>query len=136
MWLSILYYALFAIGFVLILVSVSQFRNTQTLLAEGRYTTAKVIDLHEYYDSDNHRMYKPLFEYTVESGEVKQHLSNMGSNPPAYSIGDEVEIVYDPNSDKMRTLTYFGLWGFVAILLGVGLALFVIGGGYLLFRFF
>lgn len=141
MWLSILYYAFFTIGFMLILVSVSKFWSTQTLLAEGAYTIATVVDLHEheYYDRDtrrHRRSYKPLFEYTVESGEVKQHLSDMSSNPPAYSIGDEVEIVYDPGSDEVRTLTYFGLWGVVAILFSVGLGFFSFGGGYLLFRFF
>lgn len=136
MWLSILYYAFCAVGIALIIVSVIKFRSTQTLLAEGNYTIAEVIDLQEYYDSDNDRMYKPLFEYTAESGEVKQYSSGMSSSHSPYDVGDQVEVVYDPNTDEMRTLTYFGLWGVVVILLGVGLAFFVVGGGYVVFRFF
>jgi len=41
--------------------------------------------------------YRPVVEFTDRFGQRHEHRSSMGTNPPRYSVGDKVQIVYDQN---------------------------------------
>ncbi|SJN36344.1 hypothetical protein FM107_08825 [Sphingobacterium sp. JB170] len=79
-------------------------------------------------------MYAPLLEYAVK-GEKKTYTPNARSNPPAYDIGEKVPIVYSPNNyQKVRIISYWGIYLGSNILFAFGLPILVIGAGYFLFK--
>lgn len=46
---------------------------------------------------DNSEAYCPLVRYTTRSGKDYTYDSNFCSSPPAYDVGEQVEIYYDPD---------------------------------------
>jgi hypothetical protein len=79
---------------------------------------------------------RPVVRYELR-GEPYQLTGNGWSNPPAYAVGDQVQVLYPPDQPKAgRLYSWFEFW-FVPTLLGsLGLVFALVGGGvgYLLWR--
>jgi hypothetical protein len=79
---------------------------------------------------------RPVISYDLR-GEPYQMTGNVWSSPPAYTVGDQVQVLYPPDQPKAaRLYSWFEFW-FVPTLLGsVGLLFALVGGGvgYLLWR--
>lgn len=88
-------------------------------------TKAVVID----FVSDDEADF-PVFQF-VESktGTTVTAKGWVGSSPPAYSIGQEVSILYDPEnpSADVTVNTFFGIWFASLICLGVGSVMTLVG---------
>ena len=92
---------------------------------------ATVVNMREESETDNDGrtsyIYYPIIEYNVENEIIKTSMSS-GSNSPAYSVGDRITILYNPNNpkefivkgDKSSEL-------FVYIFLGIGAFITVAG---------
>ena len=83
--------------------------------------------------------YCPFVEYTTTDGETIEVNLNECSSPPAYEVGDPVEVYYNPEDPQQAILKggtlqivgnifaiVFGILGGVVCLVGGGLALFAI----------
>lgn len=56
-----------------------------------------MVDFEESY-SDGSYTYYPIVEYGLpNSFEVYQFKHHTGSNPPSFQIGEEVEVLYNPD---------------------------------------
>jgi hypothetical protein len=44
--------------------------------------------------------YAPVIEFMTANERVYQHTSKISSNPPAYTVGDRVEILYNPEDPE------------------------------------
>lgn len=66
------------------------------LETNGETTTGTVVDLDESSDGDGGCcVYSPVVEFTVK-GRPYIFEGDNASDPPAYDVGEEVEVIYDP----------------------------------------
>jgi hypothetical protein len=80
-------------------------------------------------------VYRPVVRYHLPSGETGEIESNVTGNPPFAQVGDEVEVLYDPNNSKDVRLkadlefpkTQIMFIGFGGIFLLVGGIVIVVG---------
>ncbi len=129
-----LYWALLVVGFVAFFFAIKMYNDTNELLKIGIKTKAVVKDLIEV-SGDDGPMYKPVFEYEDRSNTTKEFKSEVSSRPPAYKIGEKVEIVYDPKDvDEVKVVSFWGLYRWAIILSCFAAPLLIIGGGYLLYQ--
>ncbi|PUZ23824.1 Protein of unknown function [Chitinophaga costaii] len=72
--------------------------------------------------------YKPVIRYTDNAGATHHYVSNFSSNPPAYKVGESVDVYFDPKHPDDPTL---GGWSeyFGAMVLGaLGFVFSMVGG--------
>ncbi|MGI4832032.1 MAG: DUF3592 domain-containing protein [Janthinobacterium lividum] len=115
------------IGGVFGYAAVAQHRKRTLLRQTGILTEGVVVRLEEDNDPESSVLY-PVIRFTTLNGEVVIMRYNFGSQPSAYQLGQQVQLLYDPlaprefvigaGSTDWETLV-FGLVG--AGLLGVGL---------------
>jgi hypothetical protein len=109
------------------------YNNTRKLLSTGIKTTATVVEMITVSNSDG-STYKPVFEFTDRSQEIRKYESDVSSSPPAYKVGEKVKIVYDSkDDDEVKTISFWGLYGWCIVLSCIASPLLIIGGGYLLY---
>ena len=114
-------------GFVLLIISLTTFKNCLKLTKSGNKTIATVIDLQK--NAEN--AFTPIFKFTTYTGEAITFKGFGASSPPAFNIGEKVNIVYDPEKPgNAKVLTYFGVFGLAIILAAISMPMIIIGGGY------
>lgn len=102
--------------------------SEEAISAEGT-----VVDLVVNRSRDS-RTYSPVVQFMNEAGRKIEFKSQTGSNPPAYSRGESVEVLYIPaNPEQAKINSFFSLWGGVSILGGLGAVFFLIGGGLIVY---
>ncbi len=90
-------------------------------------TKGRVIDMRASR-SDDGTVYYPVVSYRLRDGALRQLESSVGTNPPRFQVGDEVEVLYDPQkiSDvRLKADVEFAVIPIVFI--GVGVLFAVIG---------
>lgn len=81
----------------------------------------RVVQVDTKRNSDGDILFYPVIEFTTAGGETIQFRSSTGTNPPAYNVGDQVEVLYDPNlPQNARENSFSGLWMLPTILLVFG----------------
>ncbi len=74
------------------------------------------------------RTAQPRVRFVDTTGRVVEFTSRAGSNPPAYGIGERVEVLYPAGKPERAVIHgFFSLWGFALIGGGMGLAFTIIG---------
>lgn len=127
------YFVLLALGSVLGYLSWSQYQKSQTLLTKGMRTKANVV-AYETSRGKNSTLYAPVFEYKDRSQEVITFTSSVKSSPPAYDLGQQVNIVYNTsNPQDVKIVSFWGLYAASVILLMIASPLLILGGSYLLY---
>ncbi|HEX5167615.1 MAG TPA: DUF3592 domain-containing protein [Cyclobacteriaceae bacterium] len=82
--------------------------------------TGKVISLEPNNDSDGTDTYAPVVSYFWKE-EERTYRSTTYSYPPAYDIGEEVELFVNRDEpEKVYLNTFSDRWLTVAILAGIG----------------
>jgi len=126
---------LFALaGAIMLLVGLGSCAHTRSFLARASRTEGTVIRLERVsnYDSTSHSnsfSYRPVVRFDYH-GHPIFFASESASNPPSYSEGEQVPVLYleyDPSSAKIDG--FFSLYGFAVIALGMGAIFFGIGAG-------
>lgn len=98
------------------------------LTTQGESTTGQVIELEESSDGDGGCcVYSPIIEFTTPEGRTVRFEGSNASDPPAYRLGQEVAVLYNPQDpDDSAINSFYELWLMPAILLPVDLMLFVV----------
>ncbi len=78
--------------------------------------------------------YKPRIRFTANDGSSHELISNLASNPPAYSVGERVWIAYDQRTYQARILSFGERYGFTAVLASVGMALIFMSAAFIIGR--
>jgi hypothetical protein len=115
---------LLAAGAGFLLFGFHELSNGLDLTRNGLKTEGTVIDL-EKSGSGEKSTYMPEVEFITDSGQKVAYVYRSGSNPPAYSIGQSVEVVYakdDPRNFMIGSKLFF-LFPAVLILAGAILVL-------------
>lgn len=125
---------LLLLGGILLLVAIWQYQRSKQLVLTGIRTQAIVIE-NVAVRMDDGISYKPRLEF-VDFSNTKQYFdTRIRSNPPQYSIGEKVNIIYEKeNPENAKIIGYWNLYLATIILLVFASPLIIIGGGYFLFQ--
>lgn len=108
------------------------YRSTSTFLGEAITADGTVVGLERSRTRDS-STYKPVVRFTSETGEEIEFVSSSGSNPPSYSKGEKVEVLYLLHQPaQARINSFFSLWGGAVILGGLGGVFALVGTGIIL----
>ena len=117
---------------MLLIAGIVSFNN---ILKTGREANAagRVVDMTKQleYDQNNYNRvigetYFPVVEFTAKDGKRRKVQLSEGSFPPAYEVGDEVTILYEPDHPLDARIKSFassaGMWILPSItgVLGIG----------------
>jgi hypothetical protein len=81
--------------------------DTVGLLNRSLKATATVTELK--YNSDG--LASPVLQFSNDQGFIVTTKLNEAQKPPAYAVGDKVEIIYDENNpNNVRVNSLFGIW--------------------------
>jgi len=106
-------------------------------LAEtGARAQGIVVDLEWRRDSDGDSTYRPVVEFTDQSGTRHQFVESIGSSPPAFSRGEEVEVIYDPWAPDEAIIDSFTTRYLFPLAFGGFGSLFALVGSGLMFAWF
>lgn len=105
------------VGAILLSIIIYLIIANQNFLKEAHSTRAVVVS----------NPARPVFEYNYD-GQTYTHYSNVSSNPPAYHIGEEVEIYVNRNDPSDILIdTFMDRWFVITLLGGMGTLFFSIG---------
>ena len=112
-----------ALGAGLLLGAAFAWLHTRRFVAGAVPAFGEVVGLYEH--TDDGVSYSPVIRFSGPGGRAVEFTDNVASNPPGYSVGDRVKILYDPDRPRRaRVATTFRLYVFAT-------ALAVVGGGFL-----
>lgn len=133
----------FSVGTYFAIKSKSEF------IAKAEVVNGKVIELVKSYSSSSSSsrsssslssrrsssgsklMYAPVVSFKSKSGSYYRFESSGKSNPPSYSVGETVEVIYDPTNPYDASINgFFSLW-FLSIMLGIFAVIFLCIGLFL-----
>ncbi len=113
------------VGLAILAGAYALFSNTQDFLDSAVTTNGIVVDLLRS-DSSDSIVYHPAVEFSTQDGTIIEFTSSAGTNPPSYSRGEIVTVLYQESfPERAKIKGFFTLWGAESI---VG----TIGGGFLL----
>lgn len=102
-------------------------QSTRSFIARAQHAAGAVVELVPRH-SDNSTTYAPAVRFTTADGREVRFVSSTSSNPPAYSAGEPVEVLYLPGEpERARINGFFSLWGGPVILGGIGAVFLAIG---------
>ena len=117
------------VGLGMLVGSVFLYESTTAFIATAERAEGTVIELVRNRSSDS-TTYAPIVEFVTAQGRKVEFRSSTSSNPPAYSRGEKVAVLYSPSSPEQAKIDgFFSVWGGTVILAGLGGVFFVIGIG-------
>ena len=107
--------------------------RTSRFVGQAITTSGEVVELVRSRSSNSssgtrNYTFKPRVRFTAPDGKVVEFLSNVGSNPPGFTIGEQVRVLYDRDDPTDALIDDFvSLWLIPLILSGIGLVFFTVG---------
>ncbi len=112
-------------GLAMLIGAYLLFTNTQDFVETAVTTEGIVVELVRSSSNDS-TVYHPAIEFSTQDGTIVEFTSSAGTNPPSYSRGEVVTVLYQESSPEQAKIEgFFTLWGATTI---VG----IIGAGFLL----
>ena len=100
--IAIVKYVFSLIGIGMLIGAFYLYKDTSSFLVEATKTTGTVIDLVPSRSSDS-TTYRPIVQFIDQKGVTIEFASSTSSNPPSYSKGEKVEVLYhSTNSQEAR----------------------------------
>ena len=127
---------LFIVSGLLILAGAAVlFQNTQQFIRLAHPVQGTVTAYEEYsFGGSTH--YRPVVSYTDKQGQSLQFVAPNGDNPPAYLIGQSVEVIYVPGAEQQPRINKFSnLWSSAVLMAVVGMLSLAIGFGMLVYQY-
>ncbi|MHC0062451.1 DUF3592 domain-containing protein [Nostoc sp. UIC 10890] len=114
--------------------------NTRSFVTSAIPAQGTIIDLVQRSSTDNKGRYSyvyyPVVKFTTSSGETTVFEANSGSNPPEFTKGQQVEILYSPEKPNSATInSWLSLWFLPIMFISLG-SIFALVGGIVLVRSF
>jgi hypothetical protein len=120
-------------GLLLLWVAEAFYSQSSRLVHHGLRAQGTVVDTVIGTTRKNGHVWYPIVRYTAQDGGSYRFQSSSGSNPPAYNVGDTVEVLYWPADPEHGTINgFFSLWG-GPLIAGVLGGVFTSIGGLLLY---
>ena len=127
-------FAFIPIGLMLVLGAAWTVWSTKTWVAHAIEVPGKVIEMVRVRDrEDSGYMFAPVVRFQTIEGSTVEFESGFRSNPPAYSTGQTVSVLYDPDEPHSAAIHgFFSLW-LISIILGFIGTIFLIVGTAMVF---
>ncbi|MFS0515914.1 DUF3592 domain-containing protein [Nostoc sp. UIC 10607] len=114
--------------------------NTRSFVGTAVPAQGTIIDLVQRLSTDSKGrssyVYYPVVEFTTPSGEPTVFEANSGSNPPEFTKGQQVEILYSPEKPNSAMInSWLSLWFLPVMFTSLG-SIFALVGGVVLVRTF
>ncbi|MGH2710858.1 MAG: DUF3592 domain-containing protein [Actinomycetota bacterium] len=107
------------VGGLMALIALIFFFRTRRFLESAVPAQGVVTGLVASSGGEGGTVYKPVVQFTTADGQTAGFTGNVGSNPPRYSVGQTVKVLYSPtNPSDARIPGFFGMW-FVPVFLGI-----------------
>lgn len=107
--------------------------GTQDFLKTAVSAQGTVVELQRSRSSDSDT-YAPVVEFQTKDGSTVEFISSTSSNPPSYSRGETVEVLYQETSpERAKIKGFFALWGGALIVGIIGAIIFLIGFSIIFF---
>jgi hypothetical protein len=123
--MNVLFSILLTIGLVLVVVSAVLAFNEYWFISHGTVTDGTVVE-----NVRQGRGYSPRIGFRTYEGKEAFFTPSYSSNPPFYSKGDTVRIVYRGQGEDARMLTFASRFGLAWPLFCAGLALVLLALGF------
>ena len=98
------------------------FLNTRNQMENWGHANGEIVSFSHYSDSDGGSLTVPVVRYTTEDGEVitaePYEERNTTVDVDGYRVGDEVEVIYNPDNPRDMFLNDFMHVWFVPTLMG------------------
>ena len=134
--LSLLKYLLVVGGLAMLTGAGLLYQNAQHFLYQAYKTQGQVVAF-EQNTLGGSVSYRPVVSYQDANGNAHQFTSSVGDNPPAYLIGENVELLYVPGNKPNAKLNHFyALWGNVVLSVSFGAVFFLAGLAITAYLFF
>ena len=117
-------FVLAAIGAAMLGLGAYLISDTRAFVADAVPAEGRVIDLARSRSSDS-TSYYPIVEFQTPDGTRIEFRGGVGSNPPSYTRGEAVKVLYQPAApERARIHSTFALWGasIIVVILGVAFA--------------
>jgi hypothetical protein len=121
------------VGALLLFIALVLWNKTRSFIAHAATTQGTVTELIEVRDKDGgSSTFKPVVKFTGPAGEQVSFESSYSSRPPAYDVGETVDVLYTPRDLHDARIKGLGsLWAGVLILFGLGTVFSAIGASIL-----
>jgi hypothetical protein len=124
-------YVFLGVGILLLFLSLVVWSKTRSFVARAATAQGSVTELIEVRDDDDgSSTYKPVVKFIAAGGEEITFTSSYSSRPPAYEVGERVEVLFLPGDARIKG--FGSLWFGPLILGGLGTVFSAIGLGILL----
>ena len=90
------------LGIILTPIGIMWWQNVRHFVQTAEKTEGTVIELVQ-----RGKNYSPVVEYTDRFGQRQELRSSIGTNPPRYSVGDKVQILYDQNDPDSAKINHW-----------------------------
>ncbi len=124
-----------AVGALVAYFGVNQYLAAKHLAEVGVKVPGTVVRIDEKTETkhENNRtytqtLYRPVVSYTLQSGETKEYASDTWRNPSSFSVGQRIEMIYDPADTSKVAINTAGEMYFGPIAMGILGLIFVIAG--------
>lgn len=118
MWMGL---AFGLVGSAIMAGGVWSWRSNQAIIDGGIRTEGIVVDLEFSSDSEGGGTYSPVVEFRDRDRRPHTYNASSGSNPPSYSRGEKVQIIYLPDTPEKALIDDFsGRWMLPVFLLVFG----------------
>lgn len=111
------------VGLVMVGVCLYLYNDSRVFMETAVSTQGEVVAFDRRFDSsarnrDRADSYYPVIAFVARNSTKVRFTANVGSNPPAYAVGEQVEVLYDAiNPHNARLGGFFALW-FGTIMMG------------------
>ena len=116
------------IGAILLAIAGLVYFREASFLNRAESATGTVTDLDLSSSNDGGSTYCPIIEFTTKAGEPVRYHANTCSSPPSYDIGEQVDVVYDPQDIRhVQMKSFWSQYTGVVVLSCIGLPFFLLG---------
>ena len=138
-YISLIKYTFAIIGLFLLVGACVSFFSTKEFIRTAEMTLGTVVDLRRSMSrsrsisDSNSRLrnsfsYAPVVQFQSNDGRSITFISSTSSNPPGYSRGETVDVLYKPLSpEQAKIRSFFSLWIEVLVSGILGSIFFLIG---------
>lgn len=120
-----------AVGLVVLFLGYQWRISTEQRIAtmvKAQGTVVEVVSRTQRSDGERKTFFYPTVEFRTAAGDVIRFEHSTGSNPPAYRVGDAVDILYNPQTPQDAMIDSWDIWLPSMIVMGIGGVFTLIGG--------
>lgn len=120
-------------GAALLAFAATAWQETRSFIANAERTRGTVVNLVTGSSSMSAAL-MPVLRFNDREGNTVVFISQTGTNPPSWKIGDTAEVLYLPEKPEgARINDFFELWGGILVKSVIGLVFLLTAGGTTLF---